>query len=154
HAADLPQLVIVTHPEWLSAAERLAELHRQHDGMRVLVETTTQVYNEISSGAQDISGIRDMMRYYYIQAGTDTKRIPHYLLIFVDASYDYKSRLGTNSNYVPTYESDEPVYVDISYTVDDFYGFLDDNENMSDFGIANTLELGIGRIPVSSVKEA
>ncbi len=154
HAADAPQFVIVTHPEWQDAAERLAKLHRDNDGMRVLVATTTQVYNEFSSGAQDISGIRDMMRYFYIQAGTDTSRMPRYLLLFGDASYDYKNRLSTNSNFVPTYESEEPVYVDVSYTVDDFFGFLDDNENMSDFGIANTLELGIGRIPVGSVTEA
>lgn len=154
HAADAPQFVIVTHPAWLDVAERLANLHREHDGMRVLVATTTQVYNEFSSGAQDISGIRDMMRYYYIQAGTDISRMPRYLLLFGDASYDYKSRLSTNSNFVPTYESAESVDVNGSFTVDDFFGFLDDNENMSDFSIANTLELGIGRIPVSTVPEA
>jgi hypothetical protein len=154
HAADAPQLVIVTHPDWLEAAERLADRHRNLDGMRVLVATTSQVYNEFSSGAQDISGIRDMMRYYYLQAGADTSRMPRYLLLFGDASYDYKNRLGTNSNYVPTYESGEAVSVDVSYTVDDFFGFLDDNENMSDIRIVNTLELGIGRIPVGSLKEA
>ncbi len=62
HGADAPELVIVTHPDFLNAANRLAEYHRQHDAMRVLVTTTVQVYNEFSSGAQDIGGIRDMMR--------------------------------------------------------------------------------------------
>ena len=154
HGADAPKLVIVTHPDFLIPAGQLADYHRQHDGMNVLLATTQQVYNEFSSGAQDISGIRDMMRYFYLNAGTDTSRMPRYLLLFGDASYDYKDRINPNSNYVPTFESADSVSVDNAYTVDDFYGFLDDNEDIRNFGIVNTLDIGIGRIPVNNEKEA
>lgn len=154
HGADAPELVIVTHPDFLSAANRLADYHREHDMMRVLVATTDQVYNEFSSGAQDIGGIRDMMRYFYLAAGNDTTRLPRYLLLFGDASYDYKDRIPSNSNYVPTYESNESLSVDASYTVDDYFGFLDEGEDISDFTVVNTLDIGIGRIPVASAGAA
>lgn len=154
HGATAPRLVIVTFPDFIDAANRLADHHRQRDKMNVLVATTNQVYNEFSSGAQDISGIRDMMRYFYLRAGNDSSQMPKYLLLFGDASYDYKSRLSPNSNFVPTFESNDSVYVERAYTVDDFFGFLDDNEHMDDFSIANTLDIGIGRIPVNNVNEA
>ncbi len=154
HGADAPQLVIVSHPDFLSAANRLADFHRQHDGMRVLVATTQQVYNEFSSGAQDIGGIRDMMRYYYLTAGTDTSRMPRYLLLFGDASYDYKNRTNSNTNFVPTYESNESLNAGNAYVVDDYYGFLDDNEDIGNVDTVNTLELGIGRIPVATITDA
>ncbi|MEO6833536.1 MAG: type IX secretion system sortase PorU [Chitinophagaceae bacterium] len=152
--SDIPTLTIVTFPAFLNAANNLANFHRNHDGMKVLVATTDQVYNEFSSGGQDISGIRDMMRYYYLEAGNDTSLLPKYLLLFGDASYDYKNRLDNNSNFVPTFESADGVSVDLSYTVDDFYGFLDNNENMSDYSIPNTLDIGIGRIPVNTPTQA
>lgn len=154
HGADAPRFVVVTHPDFLEAANRLADYHRQHDGMRVLVATTTQVYNEFSSGAQDIGGIRDMMRYFYQVAGSDTSRLPRYLLLFGDASYDYKNRIPNNTNYVPTYESNESISVDNFYTVDDYFGFLDDDEDISDFDVVNTLDIGIGRLPVASLQSA
>ena len=154
HSADAPKLVIVTHPDFMVAASQLADYHRQHDGMRVLLTTTQQVYNEFSSGSQDIAGIRDMMRYFYQKAGSDSSLMPRYLLLFGDASYDYKDRINPNSNYVPTFESGDSVNVDYAYTVDDFFGFLDDNEDIKNFTIANTLDIGIGRIPVNNQTEA
>lgn len=154
HGADAPELVIVTHPDFAAAAQRLAASHREKDGLRVLVATTNQVYNEFSSGGQDLAAIRDMMRYYYLLAGSDSSRMPRYLLLFGDASYDYKSRIASNTNFVPTFQSADGVDIDNSFTADDFFGFLDDRENMSDFGIVNTLDIGIGRIPVGSKEQA
>ncbi len=154
HSADAPQMVIVTYPDFQDAANRLAEYHRNHDGLRVLVATTTQVYNEFSSGTPDIGGIRNMMRYFYREAGNDTSRLPKYLLLFGDASFDYKNRIPNNTNYVPTYESNESVQIDYCFTVDDYFGFLDDNENIGDFNTINTLDIGIGRIPVTTEEDA
>jgi hypothetical protein len=151
---DAPGMVIVTHPDFLAAANRLANYHRDHDALRVMVATTDQVYNEFSSGAQDIGGIRNMMRHYYLAAGTDTTRMPRYLLLFGDASYDYKDRITNNGNFVPTYESNESMNPLYGYTVDDFFGFLDDSEDIGDYGIINTLDIGVGRIPVTTETSA
>ena len=158
-ATGRQDLVIVSHPDFMDAANNLAAYHRQHDGMNVLAVSTTQVYNEFSSGGQDISAIRDMMRLFYTRANGDTTQMPRYLLLFGDASYDYKTPSSTtansgNQNFVPTFESAETIDADNAYVVDDFFGFLDDNENIEDYTIANTLDIGVGRIPVQTATQA
>lgn len=154
HGASQADFLIVTHPSFLAAANRLADFHRQHDQSDVLVVTTDQVYNEFSSGSQDISAIRDMARMFYGRAGSDTSSMPHNLLLFGDASFDYKNRVPTFTNFVPTFESRESETLAYSYVVDEFYAMLDDNEDINDITIANTLDMGIGRIPVQTPSEA
>ena len=70
------------------------------DGMDVVTVTTEQIYNEFSSGGQDITAIRDFMRMLYDRA-TNSEEEPKYLLLFGDASYDYKNRISPNTNFVP-----------------------------------------------------
>jgi len=154
HGSEQVDGIIVTNPLFLEQANRLADFHRQHDKLRIVVATTTQVYNEFSSGGQDIAAIRDFARMFYKRAGNDTSQMPRYLLLFGGASYDYKNRLANNSNFVPVFESDESSYTLDAYSSDDFYGFLDDNENIEDNTQLNTLEVGIGRLPARSVDDA
>ena len=143
--------IIITHSTFLSEAQRLADFHTANDDMNVSVVTVRQVFNEFSSGMQDISAIRDYARHVY-QTGGQLK----YLLLFGDASFDYKYRLSTNSNLVPTYEAREsfdPIY---SYTSDDYFGFFDNDEGdwIESFSGDHTLEIGVGRIPSRTVEEA
>ena len=91
---------------------------------------------------------------FYLRAGNDTSRMPHNLLLFGDASYDYKNRIAGNTNLVPTFETKESESLNSSYVVDEFYAMLDDNENIEDTHLANTLDMGIGRIPVQTAAEA
>ncbi|GAA4010186.1 type IX secretion system sortase PorU [Hymenobacter fastidiosus] len=160
HALNLDgklDLVIVVHPLFLAEAERLAAHRRNHDKLVVQVVTTNQVYNEFSSGGQDVTAIRDLMKMVYDRAPAD-KTV--FLLLFGDASYDYKSdrtnnasRLpawwksrsplngdNLNENFVPTYQSREsfatayprpnsnPIGYGPSYNSDDYFGLLDDQE--------------------------
>ncbi|TGD83357.1 type IX secretion system sortase PorU [Hymenobacter wooponensis] len=180
HALNLDgklDLVIVTHPTFLAQAEELAEHRRKHDGLTAQVVTTTQVYNEFSSGGQDVTAIRDLMKMVYDRSAGSRRQ---YLLLFGDASYDYKSdptndktqlptwwkdRLPGDAdriaqNYVPVYESQEsfdpvqgsrPNAQGISYSSDDYYGLLDDNEGAWLPGSSSEmLDIGIGRLPVRS----
>lgn len=146
--------IIVTHPSFKSAAERLANFHRERNGMRVIVATTTQVYNEFSSGGQDASAIRDMARMFYQHAGMYEPDMPKYLLLMGDASYDYKDRVNNNTNFVPTFEAEESFYFLATYSNDDFFGFLDDGEYIERYDIVNALDIGVGRLPVKSLQEA
>lgn len=152
--ANQVDFVIVTNPDYWGPANQLANYHRNTDGLRTLVVTTTQVYNEFSSGGQDIGGIRNLMRMFYERAGSDTTEMPRYLLLFGDASYDYKNRVANNSNKVPTFESAESYSLINSFCNDDFYSFLDDNEYIENLSIANTMDLGVGRLPANRVEEA
>ncbi len=154
HATGQVDLIIVTYPPFLTQAQQLADYHKNHDNMRVVVATTDQVYNEFSSGAQDVSAIRDFARMFYKRAGTDSTQMPRYLTLFGGASYDYKNRIADNSNFVPVYESAESLNDISGFSTDDFFGFLDDNENINNTGIANALDIGVGRLPARSQADA
>lgn len=147
--------VIITNPAFLQEANRLAEHRRKHSGMQVLVTTTTQVFNEFSSGAQDVTAIRDFMRMLYKRSNKSGNN-HMYLLLLGDASYDYKNRLSNNTNFVPIYESRQSLHPISSYSSEDYYGFLDDEEGEwleSTVG-DHLLDIGIGRLPAKNLSEA
>ena len=143
--------VIVAHPDFLTEAKRLAAFHKTTNGLNVLVVQPSEVYNEFSSGVPDISAIRNMMRYFYVNANPGNE--PRYLLLFGDASYDYKNILNNNSNFVPTFESKNSVEPVGSYCSDDFFGLLDENEG-ADISSSGFLDVGMGRLPVQTPEEA
>ncbi|RYE17452.1 MAG: hypothetical protein EOP51_23865, partial [Sphingobacteriales bacterium] len=143
HASEQIDYIIVAPAEFLDAANQLADFHRQRSGMRVLIATPQQVYNEFSSGSQDISAIRDFAKMFYQRAGGDVNQMPKNLLLFGDASYDYKNRLPNNTNIVPTFESSGWGSAIDMYCNDDFFTFLDDNEDINNDKIINTMDLGV-----------
>ncbi len=154
HGEQAPDLLIVTYPGFLTEAQRLANLRRQHDGLDVLVVTTREIYNEFSSGAQDITAIRDFVRFLYDQSADNHKLRD--LLMFGRGSFDYKDRLSQNTNFVPTYCSRNSLHPISSYSSDDYFGFLDEDEGeWSESGSGDEmLDIGVGRLPVKSLAEA
>lgn len=155
HGLSQADMFIVCHPNFLSEAERLANFHEQSETspLSVHIVTPEQIYNEFSSGAQDVSAIRDFMRMFY-QRSNSWQDMPRYLLMFGDASYDYKDRLGENTNYVPTYESLESLTPTISYASDDYFGLLDPNEGEWASSASDALDIGIGRFVVRTAEDA
>jgi hypothetical protein len=141
------EYVIVSHPNFLLAANELAQYHEQKDDIKTIVVTPQEIYNEFSSGSQDITAIRDFLRMFYKTPNNDLK----YLLLFGDASYDPLSRISSNTNFVPSFQSNNSVSPTQSYVTDDYFGLLDDTEG----NFANDLvDIGIGRFPVQTLTEA
>ncbi len=149
HGISRADYIIVAPQEFKEQAERLGQLHRDYDGMIPLVVEPGQIYNEFSSGSQDPTAIRDFIRMLYDNNVFDGK--PGYLLLFGDASFDYRNRLPHNTNLVPTYESDESLRETGSFVTDDYFGLLDNNEGA---GVSGNLDIGIGRFPVSKTEDA
>jgi len=151
HGLAAPDLVIIAPPGFAAPAARLAAFRREHDGLRVEVVTPGQIYNEFSSGRQDVTAIRDFIRFFYRQ-GNALK----YALLLGDASYDYKDRLAGNTNLVPTYESNQSLHPIFSFSSDDYFGFMEDGEGEWQETAAgdHTLDVGIGRLPVKTAREA
>jgi len=149
HGLSTYSMVIVTHPDFAEEATRLATFHAQRDNLDVLVVQQQAIYNEFSSGAQDISAIRDFIRMLWIRNQGSQK--PRFLLLFGDASYDPKDRMDANTNFIPTYQSPESLHPVTSYATDDFFGCIDDNEG----GLSSDVpDIGIGRLPVQTPAEA
>ena len=153
HAMGFNDLLIISNPSFLNAANRLAQFHRDHDQMQVAVVATNQIFNEFSSGSQDASAIRDFIKMFYDRATTPDE-LPKYVLNMGDASYDNKNRIQSNTNYITTYESEESLNLSKSYASDDFYGLLDDSEGEWRESDNDLLDVAIGRLPVKSLAEA
>lgn len=159
HALPQVDMVIVVHPDFLSEAERLANFHRNNvvSPLSVAIVQPQQIYNEFSSGAQDVSAIRDLMKMFYGRATNDAE-LPKYLLLFGDGSYDNRDRLDNNTNFIVTYQSAQSLSPTQSYVSDDFFGFLDANEGVwvegCDSCNPHFMDIGIGRFPVQNLQEA
>ena len=114
-------MIIVTHPLFITYAQRLAEMHRKNSGLVSLVVTPEQIYNEFSGGIPDIVAIRNFLRMkFLLQKGTDHPL--KYLLLFGDGSFENKIPPPGNTNYVPTYQTRNSNVIISSFTSDDFYG--------------------------------
>ncbi len=150
HGVQPPDFVIVTHPDFKSQANRVAQMHETHDGMKVLVATTDEVYNEFSSGIPDVSAIRNFMRMFHRK---NTTTAPKYLLLFGSGSYvNYINKRGVG--LIPSYQSDNSLTSNLSYVSDDFFVLLDDNEYLDDNGMHGALDMAVGRFPVYNTTQA
>ena len=154
HAPKIVDYIIVSPPFLRSEANRLAAFHFQHSGLRVTVASTEEIFNEFSSGAGDPTAVRDFVKMFYDRAGADSTLRPKYLLLFGDASFDYKNRVSNNSNLVPAYESINSLDPLATYTSDDYFGLLDDADDINLTSPPGLLDIGIGRIPAGNAAEA
>jgi hypothetical protein len=154
HSGGPVDYIIIVHPPFLSQAQRLAQFHQERNGFRSLVVTTQQVYNEFGSGSADPVALRDFVKMYHDRFGNTQADKLKYLLLFGDASYDYKDRLTNNTNFVPAWENNLSLDPLSTYASDDFFGFLDDNENINSGALINYLDVGIGRVPSKNIEEA
>ncbi|MCP9610783.1 type IX secretion system sortase PorU [Coprobacter tertius] len=156
HGLERADLVILVPNEFKNEAERLAEFHRQHDNLSVLVVTPQPIYNEFSSGTPDATAIRRFMKMFYDRAGDNDSLKPLYLLLFGDGSYDNRHITeewqSYNYPFLLTYQSENSLDERQSYVTDDYFGFLDDSEGRD--VAADKLDLGIGRFPVRTLTEA
>jgi hypothetical protein len=147
HGIQVADMIIIAPQMFRQHAETLAALHLQHDGLESVVVCVKEVYNEFSSGKQDITAIRDFIRMVYLRSADRLR----YVLLFGDASYDYKDRIEHNTNIIPTYQSIESNIETQSFVSDDYFGLMGSTEGQEMQGV---LDLGVGRFPVRTVEEA
>jgi hypothetical protein len=152
-----PELLIVTAGMWRSEAERLAVYRREQTGLEALVVAVDEVYNEFSSGKTDVTALRDYIRHLY-QKNPDRLK---YVLLFGDATYDYRNKLENQSErqrdgWIPVYESRESLNPVATYSSDDYFGFMDvaDGEWLESGSGDHVMQVGVGRLPVKSLAEA
>lgn len=150
HALTNKEYVIVTHPNFINQAERLAALH-EANGTSTHVVTTDQVYNEFSCGTQDATAIRRMMKMFYERAGLVDSLKPKHLLLFGDATYDPKNRVGDNNYFVPSFQVLKSESHTEALVTDDYFGLLDDNAGING---SDQMRIGVGRLLISTQEQA
>jgi len=143
--------IIISPNNFLSQAERLAQINRDQYNLNVKVVTLNEIYTEFSSGNQDISAIRNLVKYVYDNASAPENRLK-YLCLFGDASFDYKSRINNNTNIVPVWHSYNSFSLTNSFASDDFFGMMDSNEG--NMATSNKLDIAVGRILAETPQRA
>jgi hypothetical protein len=143
------EMIIVAADDFVSQANQLNDLHYTLDGIKSIVVTQNQIFNEFSGGRLCPEAIRDFARYIYNKGNNKLS----FLLLLGDGSYDNKNMNTTNS--IVTFETRGSLSEGGSLVTDDFYGLLDVGEGIDESdNIKGALDLAIGRIPVSNVEDA
>jgi len=139
--------LILTVPEMMGQAQRLASYHQTKNNYKVEIVDVNKVYNEFGSGSRDLTAVRDFVTKLNTPAGS-----LKYVFILGDASFDYKNRISNNSNVVSSYQSEHSSDFVGSFVTDD-YIVMTQPQTSSSIDL-NLPDLPIGRIPAANVSEA
>ncbi len=150
HAVGNYDFIIITHPAFMKEAQELADFHKYEDNLDCGVFDVNQIYNEFASGRKEAGAIRNFLRMYYQKAENGTCKMPQYVLLFGDGSYDNKNHFSGNTNFIPTYQWGSTLDYTSTLVMDDFFVLLDEGEG----GGNGYIDMGIGRFPVKTEAEA
>lgn len=155
HGMETPDMVIISLPEYLSGANRIAALHESVDNMKVAVLTPDVIYNEFSGGSADVSAFRKLLKMWYDRPG---ERKIGYCLLLGRPSFDNKNVTSEQKDmgYNPLliWQSPSGRSETSSYSTDAYIAMLDDCEP-GELAMTTAMQrVAVGRIPVKSASEA
>ncbi len=159
HADSAIDMVIIipTSQKLRAQADRLADFHRSHDGLRVKVVPADELFNEFSSGTPDANAYRRYLKMLYDRA-VDDKDMPRFLLLFGDCVWDNRMltsncRTMSPDDYLLAYESENSFSETTCYVDDGYFCLLDDGEGGS-LLTSDKPDVAVGRFPVTTDAEA
>lgn len=156
HAMESPDILVITPPEYMSAALRFKDLHAKTDSLSVVCLTPQEIYNEFSSGVPDVTAFRKLLKMWYDRRA-ETGRHAKYCMIMSRPTYDNKmvSPVVRNCGYprIPIWQSADSYTETSSYSTDDYIGMLDDTKGNFTIG-SEFIQVAVGRMPVKSLTEA
>ncbi len=152
HSLKNIDYVIICPEGYEEVSTRLAKAHEAREGITWAVVTDQQVYNEFSSGTPDATAYRWLMKMLYDRAdGVNAK--PRWLLLMGHGTFDNRKLLPNSGKaLLLTYEAVNSVNEVNAYATDDYFGFLDDDEGISD--TTGRMDIGVGRLPFDNLTEA
>jgi hypothetical protein len=144
---DGAKFIIISNKNFLEASNRLKNYRESESKIPIstIVIDIENVFNEFSCGIQDISAVRDFIKYAYDNWQTK----PEYFMFMGKGTYDYKNVEGFSDNYIPTWETEESlklIFGADSYCTDDFFARVDGEDSVPD--------LAFGRLTVRNLNEA
>lgn len=143
--------IIITTPAFKSYAERIADLHKEYDGIKTVVATTEECYNEFSGGVPDPMAYRSFAKMLYFNTSCKPKNV----LLLGPLYGDYR---GMGSERDPSYgiiayQSPAVSKTRGAHNINDFYGMMSDKFR-TDYYERNDVQLGVGVLPVKFDSEA
>lgn len=152
HSMAVPDMVIIAPAAYITQAEELAAVHREHSGLEVAVLDQQAIFNEFSSGTPSAMAYRLALKMFYDR---DPQKLK-YLLLFGTGTWDNRHIVFSDRDYLLTYQTEKYDYASretMAYCSDDYFGYLDDSFDGDNIP-ATKLNLGVGRLPVSNITEA
>ena len=157
HSMEAPGMLVICPSEYLPAAQRIVELHRKTDQLRVEILTPEEIYNEFSSGKPDVSAFRKLLKMWYDRAEGQMGAYTDHCIIMSRPTYDNKmiTPAVKNCGYprVPIWQSATGETETTSYSTDDYIGMLKDVNGTFNIGTAE-IHVSVARMPVKSLSEA
>lgn len=156
HAETTVDMVIITPKNWADQARRIADMHTA-ESLKVRIADPEQIYNEFSSGRQDVSGLRKYLKMLYDRSADSTAHL-RYVLLMARATYDNRHNTPDMKLAAPTLPAwftttvRETLNDTDGYGTDDFIGMLEDYTGANKG--SDKISVAVGRIPVTSVNEA
>ncbi|MCM1521792.1 MAG: C25 family cysteine peptidase [Muribaculaceae bacterium] len=151
HSLSGIDMLIVSSDMAVSEAERLAEAHRQYQGMKVAVVTQEQIFNEFSSGAYHPNALRHLNM---MLAG---RGLSHVLLIGTGQPKPLAPGEELAANVAVTFHTeypDEDRYNSRDHSSDQYFGILSDRIEPRLAVPDMKISLNVGRAPVRNLAEA
>ncbi len=139
--------LILTVPELMGQAQRLANYHQTKNNYKVEIVDVNKVYEEFGNGSKDLTAVRD----FVTKLNTPQGRL-QYVFILGDASYDYKNRIPNNNNIVSAYQSEHSADFVQSFVTDDYIAMT--QPQTAPYIGQNLPNLPVGRIPAANNTEA
>ncbi len=144
------ELLIITVPRFREYAERIADIHRNYENIKVAVATPEEIYNEFSSGTPDPMAYRAIARMLYDSKGSKLKNI----LLFGPSDRNLRHKIEGETKFdriiavqqatVTPDRDASPAY--------DFYGIVKDEVN-EDALYREVMNVGVGLLSCETGNE-
>ena len=144
--------IIITAPDYFPSAKQLKTFHEQQNGFKVGLVTTTQVFNEMSSGQTSPVAIRNYVKYIIEQAKIKRQSPPAYLLLIGMGNFN-TAKIQLKKE-IPVYTSEVSNSILTSYSSDDFYAIQQPGDQIQFAQTIDSIALAVGRIPARNPAEA
>jgi Peptidase family C25 len=132
--------LVVTHSDFLAAAERLRGLE-EREGFKVAVVDVDRAYDRYSSGVIEANAVRALIAE--LRRGGQSRRVP-YVMLLGDDSYDPRDFVGIgDTSYVPSL-----------YGWDGVFGRVPSETRYADVDGDGRPDVAIGRLPAQTPADA
>lgn len=128
--------LIITHPDFITAAEKLCEHKKQMGFVNPMIVDINNVYRSFSGGNTDPAAIRNFLQYVHNSGWKDGENL-EYVLLMGGAHFDVRKVYANSKCFIPSYYSGGNV------PQDEYFCIINDIPVKS-----------IGRISCRSLREA
>lgn len=159
HALAVPRMIVISSRRMYEEAERLAQAHRDIDGIDVAVVCQDDVYNEFSSGTPHVTALRRFVKMLYDREPGKLKSV----LLFGAGSYDSRDipnggRQEFRETHIPLLQQEDfrlSGHRSKSYITDSFVGMMAEDSDEEPFNIyTRHMDVNVARIPAENIGDA